>query len=68
LPKSHEYGVPVIVDNTVATPALLKPFEFGADIVHSLTKYIGGHGNSIGGIIVDSGKFLGANILNVLKL
>lgn len=55
---AHEYGVPVIVDNTVATPALLKPFEFGADIViHSLTKYIGGHGNSIGGIIVDSGKF-----------
>ncbi len=44
---AHEYGVPVIVDNTVATPALLKPFEFGADIVvHSLTKYIGGHGNS----------------------
>jgi O-acetylhomoserine (thiol)-lyase len=55
---AHEYGVPVVVDNTVATPALLKPFEFGADIVvHSLTKYIGGHGNSIGGIIVDSGKF-----------
>jgi len=55
---AHEYGVPVIVDNTVATPALLKPFEFGADIViHSLTKYIGGHGNSIGGVIVDSGKF-----------
>ena len=55
---AHEYGVPVIVDNTVATPALLKPFEFGADIViHSLTKYIGGHGNSIGGAIVDSGKF-----------
>lgn len=55
---AHEYGVPVIVDNTVATPALLKPFEHGADIVvHSLTKYIGGHGTSIGGIIVDSGKF-----------
>lgn len=55
---AHEYGVPVIVDNTVATPALLKPFEYGADIVvHSLTKYIGGHGTSIGGIIVDSGKF-----------
>jgi O-acetylhomoserine (thiol)-lyase len=55
---AHEYGVPVIVDNTVATPALLKPFEFGADIVvHSLTKYIGGHGNSIGGVIIDSGKF-----------
>jgi len=55
---AHEYGVPVVVDNTVATPVLLKPFEFGADIVvHSLTKYIGGHGNSIGGAIVDSGKF-----------
>ncbi len=55
---AHEFGVPVIVDNTVATPALLKPFEHGADIVvHSLTKYIGGHGTSIGGIIVDSGKF-----------
>lgn len=55
---AHAYGVPVIVDNTVATPALLKPFEFGADIViHSLTKYIGGHGNSLGGIIIDSGKF-----------
>lgn len=55
---AHEHGVPVIVDNTVATPALLKPFEHGADIVvHSLTKYIGGHGNSIGGVIVDSGNF-----------
>src|SRR5690606_15662052 len=49
---AHEYGVPVIVDNTVATPVLQKSFDFGADIiVHSLTKYIGGHGNSIGGII-----------------
>ncbi|MBF4991523.1 bifunctional O-acetylhomoserine aminocarboxypropyltransferase/cysteine synthase [Methylophilus sp. QUAN] len=55
---AHKYGVPVIVDNTVATPILAKPFEHGVDIVvHSLTKYIGGHGNSIGGIIVDSGKF-----------
>lgn len=55
---AHQYGVPVVVDNTVATPALLKPFEHGADIViHSLTKYIGGHGNSIGGIIIDSGNF-----------
>lgn len=55
---AHQYGVPVVVDNTVATLALLKPFEFGADIVvHSLTKYIGGHGNSIGGIIIDSGRF-----------
>ena len=50
--------MPVIVDNTVPTPVLMKPIEFGADIVvHSLTKYMGGHGNSIGGIIVDSGKF-----------
>ncbi len=55
---AHDIGIPVIVDNTVASPALLKPFQFGADIVvHSLTKYIGGHGNSLGGIIVDSGKF-----------
>ena len=51
-------GVPLIVDNTLATPYLCRPFEHGADIVvHSLTKFIGGHGNSIGGIIVDGGKF-----------
>lgn len=51
-------GVPLIVDNTLATPYLCKPFEFGADIViHSMTKFIGGHGNSIGGVIVDGGKF-----------
>ncbi len=55
---ASRHGVPLIVDNTVATPYLCRPFEFGADIVvHSLTKYIGGHGNSIGGIIIDSGKF-----------
>lgn len=55
---AHRHGVPLIVDNTVATPYLLRPFEHGADIVvHSLTKYLGGHGNSIGGVIVDSGKF-----------
>lgn len=55
---AHAHGLPVIVDNTVATPALLKPFAYCADIViHSLTKYIGGHGNSLGGAIVDSGKF-----------
>ena len=55
---AHKHGVPVIVDNTVATPILCRPFEQGADIVvHSLTKYIGGHGTSVGGIIVDSGKF-----------
>lgn len=55
---AHKHGVPVIVDNTVATPYLCRPFDFGCDIVvHSLTKYIGGHGTSIGGIIIDSGKF-----------
>ncbi|WP_035214269.1 homocysteine synthase [Desulfitobacterium hafniense] len=55
---AHEYGVPLIVDNTFGTPYLIRPFEFGADIVvHSATKFIGGHGTSIGGIIVDSGKF-----------
>ena len=55
---AHEKGVPVIVDNTVATPYLLRPFEWGVDIVvHSATKFIGGHGTTIGGLIVDSGKF-----------
>ncbi|MNO62922.1 Methionine gamma-lyase [compost metagenome] len=55
---AHRHGVPLIVDNTVATPVLCRPFEHGADIVvHSLTKYIGGHGTSIGGIVIDSGKF-----------
>jgi len=55
---AHAQGVPVIVDNTVATPALCKPIEFGADIVvHSLTKYVGGHGTTLGGMIIDSGKF-----------
>ena len=55
---AHKHGVPLIVDNTVPSPYLLRPFEHGADIVvHSLTKYLGGHGNSIGGAIVDSGKF-----------
>ncbi|GAF27090.1 O-acetylhomoserine sulfhydrylase [Moorella thermoacetica Y72] len=55
---AHEAGIPLIVDNTFATPYLCRPFEFGADIVvHSATKFIGGHGTSIGGIIVDSGKF-----------
>jgi O-acetylhomoserine (thiol)-lyase len=55
---AHEHGVPLIVDSTVATPALMNPIEYGADIVvHSLTKYIGGHGTTLGGIIVDSGKF-----------
>jgi len=55
---AHRHGVPLIVDNTVATPFLCRPFELGADIVvHSLTKYIGGHGTTVGGAIVDSGKF-----------
>ena len=55
---AHSYGVPVIVDSTVATPALMNPIDYGADIVvHSLTKYMGGHGTTLGGIIVDSGKF-----------
>ncbi|MEB7722368.1 homocysteine synthase [Staphylococcus equorum] len=55
---AHDNGVPLIVDNTFPTPYLLRPFEHGADIiVHSATKFIGGHGTSIGGVIVDSGKF-----------
>lgn len=55
---AHKHGIPLIIDNTVATPSIIKPIEYGADIVvHSLTKYIGGHGNSLGGVIVDSGKF-----------
>ena len=55
---AHAQGVPLIVDNTVPTPYLCRPFEHGADIiVHALTKYMGGHGTSIGGIIVDSGRF-----------
>jgi O-acetylhomoserine (thiol)-lyase len=55
---AHAHGIPLIVDNTVPSPYLCRPFEHGADIVvHALTKYLGGHGNSIGGIIVDSGKF-----------
>ena len=55
---AHENGLPLIVDNTFATPYLFKPFDFGADIIiHSATKFIGGHGNSIGGLIVDSGQF-----------
>ncbi len=55
---AHAAGVPLIVDNTVPTPILWRPFDWGADIViHSMTKYMGGHGNSIAGILVDSGKF-----------
>ena len=55
---AHSHGVPVIVDSTVTPPPLLKPIDYGVDIVvHSMTKYMGGHGNSLGGVIVDSGKF-----------
>jgi len=55
---AHDHGIPVIVDNTFATPYLLRPIDYGADIVvHSATKFIGGHGTSIGGVIVDGGKF-----------
>src|SRR5262245_7484559 len=55
---AHKHGVPLIVDNTVATPILLRPIEYGADIVvHSLTKFMGGHGTTLGGVIVDSGRF-----------
>jgi len=55
---AHEYGLPLIIDNTLTTPYLVQPFKHGADIVvHSATKFIGGHGTSVGGVIVDSGKF-----------
>jgi O-acetylhomoserine (thiol)-lyase len=59
---AHEHGVPLLVDNTFATPFLCRPVEWGADIVlHSATKFIGGHGTSIGGVVVDSGKFNWSN-------
>ncbi len=55
---AHAAGVPLIVDNTVATPVLLRPIEYGADVVvHSLTKFMGGHGTTLGGAIVDAGTF-----------
>src|SRR5471030_157855 len=55
---AHRHGIPLVVDNTVATPIMLKPFDYGADIaVHSLTKFLGGHGTTLGGAIVDSGRF-----------
>ena len=55
---AHKYNIPLIADNTIPTPYLLRPFEYGADIiVHSTTKYISGHGNAMGGVIVDSGNF-----------
>jgi O-acetylhomoserine (thiol)-lyase len=59
---AHEHGLPLLVDNTFATPYLCRPLEWGADIVlHSATKYIGGHGTSIGGVVVDSGQFNWSN-------
>ena len=55
---AHAKGVPLVVDNTVATPIMLRPFEYGADVVvHSLTKFLGGHGTTMGGVVIDSGKF-----------
>ena len=55
---AHENGIPLVIDNTFATPYVCRPIDYGADIVvHSLTKFMGGHGNSIGGMIVDGGKF-----------
>ncbi len=55
---AHKHGVPLVVDNTVASPAIINPIEYGADVVvHSVTKYVGGHGTTIGGVIVDAGKF-----------
>jgi O-acetylhomoserine (thiol)-lyase len=55
---AHDAGIPLVIDNTAATPYLIRPLEWGADIViHSMTKFLGGHGTSLGGIIVDSGKF-----------
>ncbi len=55
---AHRHHMPLIVDNTVATPMLVRPVEYGADIViHSLTKFMGGHGTTLGGIIVDCGRF-----------
>jgi O-acetylhomoserine (thiol)-lyase len=62
---AHRHGVPLVVDNTVATPILLKPFDYGADIaIHSLTKFLGGHGTTLGGAIVDSGRFRWADHAN----
>ena len=62
------HGIPLIVDNTVATPILLRPIDYGADIVvHSLTKFLGGHGTTLGGAIVDSGGFPGATTLNAFQ-
>ena len=65
---AHDRGVPVIADNTVPTPLLLKPFEHGADVVvHSLTKFVGGHGTTMGGIIIDAGQFPWAELRRALR-
>ncbi|MBF38850.1 MAG: O-acetylhomoserine aminocarboxypropyltransferase, partial [Idiomarinaceae bacterium] len=65
---AHTHGVPLVVDNTVATPILCKPIEHGADIVvHSLTKYIGGHGNALGGMLTDTGTFDWSAYDNILE-
>jgi O-acetylhomoserine (thiol)-lyase len=66
---AHKHGIPLVVDNTVASPMLCQPIKFGADIViHSLTKFMGGHGTTLGGIIVDSGKFQWANDPNLFPM
>ncbi len=55
---AHKHGLPLVIDNTFGTPYLIRPIEYGADVViHSATKFIGGHGTTIGGVIVDAGKF-----------
>jgi O-acetylhomoserine (thiol)-lyase len=65
---AHAHGVPLIVDNTVPSPYLCRPFEHGADIVvHAATKYIGGHGNSMGGVIVDSASSRGPSTSSALR-
>lgn len=64
---AHKYNIPAVVDNTFATPYLVRPIEYGVDIViHSATKFIGGHGTSLGGIIVDSGNFDWEKVINSL--
>ena len=64
---AHRHRMPLIVDNTVATPMLVRPVEYGADIViHSLTKFMGGHGTTLGGIVVDCGRFPWADLCGAL--
>ena len=66
---AHRYGLPLVIDNTFGTPYLIRPIEHGADVVvHSATKFIGGHGTTLGGIIVDSGKFTGKQVENIRRL